>query len=145
MELEDSPPLEDFAQGLPPSKAKAKSARKKIRPTIIFLSAVLAILVLVSQIQSRMVLLTNGSGTITGMVLDARGRPQVAEIIVERTKLVVQTDANGRFVVHNVPEGNQLLVVARDGVGVEYSIIAEPGDTVDIGTVQVVTTEVALP
>ncbi|RRR68386.1 MAG: carboxypeptidase regulatory-like domain-containing protein [Candidatus Viridilinea halotolerans] len=142
MPREHSPALEEFAQGLPPPPPDPAKARRRMRILMSLMTLVLGVLVVINVAQSRTFTLLRGQGTITGQVLDARGMPVQAELIIERTELVVNTEANGTFVIAAVPAGHQRLVVARDGVGVEYPILVIAGASVDVGPVQAETTAV---
>ncbi|MBX0326707.1 carboxypeptidase-like regulatory domain-containing protein [Oscillochloris sp. ZM17-4] len=145
MPLEDSPSLQDFADGMPPPAPDPGRGHRVARAVIVALSVILGVLLVINVAQSRVVSLISGSGTITGTVVNANGVPTSAEIIIERTERIVRSDASGRFELQQVPAGPQLLVVAFDGVGVEYPITAVAGASVNIGTVQAETTAVPLP
>ena len=145
MPFERSPSLKDFAQGMPPKLPDSAWKQRRIRLAIVVLSLVLGGLILLNVTRSRVIERISGSGTVTGLVLDARGQPAVAEILIERTALVTQSDPSGRFTLPGVPVGQQLLVVAHTGVGVEYPIVAVAGASVDVGTMRVETTAVPVP
>ncbi len=136
MPFEKSPSLESFAQGIPPEPTDPERGHRIARTVIIGLMVMLGVLVVINLAQSRAVAIIGGYGTITGMVVDANGRPAVAEIIIERTDLVINSQPNGRFTVDGVPEGEHLLVVATANTGIEYPVVAVAGASVDIGTVQ---------
>lgn len=144
MSLENSPSLKEFEHGMPPPPDPNRR-RQRIRALIIVMSVIFSVLIVINLLQLRSLNLARGSGTISGQVLDARGTPVVAELIVERTDLVVRSDAQGRFELPQVPVGEHLLVVARDGVGVEYPIVVVAGTHVDLGVVRAETTAVPLP
>jgi TonB-dependent receptor len=61
--------------------------------------------------------LAAGSGSIKGRVLDREtGDPLPgANIVVQSTSIGISTDLEGRFTLHNVPEGNQTLRVSYIG------------------------------
>lgn len=144
MSLENSPSLQEFTHGMPPPPDPMRG-RRRMRALIVVMSVIFGALFIVNVIQLRSFTLARGNGTISGQVVDARGAPVVAELIVERTELVVRSDAEGRFVLPQVPVGDHLLVVARDGVGVEYPVVVVAGAHVDVGVVRAETTAVPLP
>jgi hypothetical protein len=144
MSLEHSPSLKDFAHGMPPPPDPTRR-RRRIRALITVMSVIFAVLFVINLVQLRSLTLARGSGTISGQVLDAYGAPVVAELIVERTDLVVRSDLQGRFVLPQVPVGAHLLVVAHDGVGVEYPVVVVAGAHVDVGVLRAETTAVPLP
>jgi hypothetical protein len=145
MSLENSPPLNAFERGMPPPPPDPRPGRLRVRIAIIALSLILGVLLVINLSQSQTLALFSGSGTISGMVRDARGQPAVAAILIEQTEIEARSDARGRFMVAGVPAGKHLLVVARDNLGVEYPIIVVAGANVDIGTVRAETTAVPLP
>ena len=56
------------------------------------------------------------TGTIRGRVVDEGGRPLVtATVVVAGSDLLASTDANGRYVVFDVPEGIYLLEATSPG------------------------------
>lgn len=145
MPLEHSPSLSDFAEGMPPASPDPGRGHRWAYLAMAALSILLGALLVISLVQRGVVAHASGRGTITGLVLDASGRPTVAEVMIERTELLTRSDTNGHFVLPQVPAGERLLVVANDGLGVEYPIVAIAGASVDIGTVRVETTAVPLP
>ncbi len=128
--------FKDFAPGAIPTPPPSPT-QKRMRMAIIALSALVAFLLVVKVLPS----ITDGfsaigSGVIVGQVVDGYGRPLSAELIVERTDIIVQTDTDGRFELRGVPRGAQILLVANDGIGVEYPVNIRFGQTVDVGAVQ---------
>lgn len=145
MPLEHSPSLKDFAQGMPPELPDPARGRRWARLLIVALSIALVGLLVVNLAQSRAVAVISGKGTITGQVLGLDGQPAVAELMIEQTDLLIRSAPDGRFVLDQVPAGERLLVVARDGVGVEYPVVVVAGASADIGTVRAETTAEPLP
>ncbi|MFV9504462.1 MAG: carboxypeptidase-like regulatory domain-containing protein [Oscillochloridaceae bacterium umkhey_bin13] len=145
MPLEKSPSLNDFAQGLPPEPADPERRQRMVRYMIMGLMVILVLLLVANVVQSRAVARLSGMGNVRGQVLDRAGRPISAELIIERSELVINAGPDGRFAIQGVPAGDQLLVVAYAGVGVEYPVAVIAGSTVDVGTVQIATTAVPLP
>ena len=80
------------------------------------------------------VLLFGGTGTVRGVVLDANGLP-VAGAVVGGGLSLVQTDANGQFVLTDVPLGSR-TITAVDQVhqltGSTMVNLATPGEDVSV-------------
>lgn len=66
-------------------------------------------------------------GTVTGRITDERTRMGVPDVVVEvqnvTPRVFARTDASGNFVLTNVPQGKQILVVNK----VEYVYLATQG------------------
>ncbi|WP_161569244.1 carboxypeptidase regulatory-like domain-containing protein [Candidatus Oscillochloris fontis] len=135
-------PPKPHPRQFPPPRPYEWEIRVGVRIGTLILALVLVILVIIKIAQSPVMGNIGGYGSISGVVIDSAGRPTSAEIIIEQTNLIIQTDANGRFTLEKVPAGAHLMVVARGNLGVEYPIVAVAGNSVDIGQVEVVTTAV---
>jgi hypothetical protein len=83
-----------------------------------------------------------GNGTVTGVVVDPSGKPLDAEIFVEQTSLASRTNADGVFELRGLPGGARMIVVARNGGGMEFNVIVSSGGTVDMGRLQFIGTPV---
>lgn len=132
----------------PPRKAGTPSRRPagKVDSFLVGLAVVIAIvtLLLVLEITGNpSAALGGGNGAVKGRVLDVRGRPLQADIFVEGTTIQQKTDANGRFLLKDVPPGQQYVVAAYQGMGKEIPIRVWGGTTMDIGSVKLEST--ALP
>ncbi|WP_165360548.1 carboxypeptidase-like regulatory domain-containing protein [Candidatus Chloroploca sp. Khr17] len=117
--------------------------QKPVRIALIVLSITTGLLLVIRLVQMMDIVPSvagTGSGTVAGQVVDQAGRPQPAEVIIQTTDLIVQTAPDGRFQIAGVPAGAQVLVVARDGVAVEYPITVRNGQTINVGTVKSETT-----
>ncbi len=141
MTLEDSPSLEnytaDFSDEQPdlePTKPK-KSLKVYV---LIFLGLFLILAVLnYSQTEGAAVLF--GKGDVYGQVVDVHGNPIAAEIFVFQTDIIIMADSNGHFVIENMPDGPQSLIVSYGDIGTEVFVDIEPGISMDIGTITVPT------
>ena len=75
------------------------------------------------------------TGTIRGRVVDEGGRPVVtATVVVAGSDLFASTDANGRYVVFDVPEGIYLLEATSPGFSeaTADSVRVVAGETTEI-------------
>jgi hypothetical protein len=75
------------------------------------------------------------SAVVAGVVMDTAGFPlELAEVVAMRTKLTVQTNTRGVFVVAKLPKGKELFRVRRVGFQAQvFELDLNPGDTVRIG------------
>ena len=77
-------------------------------------------------------------GRVTGEVRDATGQPVPgATLAVRGTSLSLLTDADGYFLLQNVPTGNQLIDVTSNTVVVSKTVTVLANQTVSVGTISV--------
>ena len=71
------------------------------------------------------------SGDITGKVIYLNGTPaENVTISIVGEELVTQTDADGLFVIYNVPTGNQKIKVEKEGYNtIIYKAFIDPGES----------------
>ena len=142
MTTQNSPSLDDFENGLPDQLPKDKvPARKIIFRILLGLSiGLLIILAAANIIKNNSIAVLTGKGNVIGSVVNEYGVPIEAEIFVIGLDIEKKTDAEGSFTLNNLPRGMQSVVVILNDGGVEYPVQVIPGETVDIGKVQIVTT-----
>ena len=113
---------------------KKNSKGKKWAPVTLTLLLILSLFVTLSSVVYYTVLVfsvdnLSGSTTVNGQYHDARGRKvQGATVRVEGTDIINFTDENGRYVLHDVPAGEQTIVFERGGyptISVTQLIIPE--------------------
>ena len=143
MALENSPSLKEFENGIPQNLSDPSKKKNRIRKTLLVLLALLVLFVGFSFFQSNAAELLAGKGSLSGLVLDDKGQPFQGYIFILGTDLESQTDADGHFLIENVPAGARILIVANDHAGYEFPTLVEAGNTIDIGQLQFITT--ALP
>ncbi len=139
MAFEDSPTLEEFADGAltpPPDKTP-----KKRRASLILGSLVLLIMVLLGMrfIQSDDFEAFAGQGSLSGYAVDESGQPILVEVLVFGTELKVFSDENGYFEISNVPAGERSVIIAYEMIGTEKIVSVKTGENTDLGTVIVPT------
>ncbi|MEB3195587.1 MAG: 6-bladed beta-propeller [Candidatus Sericytochromatia bacterium] len=85
------------------------------------------------------------TGTVTGRIMDERTKMGIPDVIVEvqnvQPAVMARTDSSGNFVLQNVPQGKQIVVVNRPDyvyLATQGSIIADvvPNTTVNLPTIQ---------
>jgi TonB-dependent receptor len=71
-----------------------------------------------------------GSGNVKGKVYDAESKDPLpgATVLVKGTSIGASTDMNGDFVIHNVPAGDQTIVVSYIGYNPTTEVVNVPGD-----------------
>lgn len=84
------------------------------------------------------------TGTVTGRIVDERTQMGVPDVVVEvqnvTPRVGARTDSSGNFVLNNVPQGKQIVVVNKPGyvyLATQGSIIADvmPNTTVSMAQV----------
>lgn len=84
------------------------------------------------------------TGTVTGRIMDERTKMGVPDVFVEvqnvNPRVSARTDSSGNFVLNNVPQGDQIVVVNKPGyiyMATQGSIIAKvmPNTTVSLAQV----------
>ncbi len=78
-------------------------------------------------------------GIISGSAVNESGQAIPVEVLVYKTDIWVQSDANGKFFVEGVPAGEQSIIVAYDRIAAEVKIDIQPGVENSLGTVIVPT------
>lgn len=142
MSLEDSPSLEDYAEGMPSYPSDRSTLRRRIWIVIGILILLAIMLGGVNLWRSKAFTLLKGTGTVVGEVVDEASEPLRAYVFVLGTDLEAQTDANGRFELNDVPAGPQTVVVAYMGAGREYPMMVNADSTTDMGQIQFASTRV---
>jgi hypothetical protein len=135
MPLENSPKLGDHDKVFVKPPKPVSPRVKQVRVLILFLGMVVVVLGLVNLSKSDLTASLRGTGDLKGVVLDVQGLPFSGNIYVEASSLKTTTNADGSFLVKNVPAGTQLIVVADGTVGHEYAVKIVAGQTTDLGTV----------
>ena len=103
------------------SAPKKKDTGKKWAPVTLTLLLVLSMFVTLSSVVYYSVLVfsvddLSGTAMVNGQYHDDRGRKvQGATVRVEGTDIINFTDENGRYVLHDVPAGEQTIVFERGG------------------------------
>jgi len=60
-----------------------------------------------------------------------------------KSEISTNTDNNGSFLLGDIPSSSRKIIVAYDGTGYEIQVLIDAGMTVELGQIQVETTQVA--
>lgn len=142
MAFENSPSLKEFEEGMPEKLSDPSVKKKRFRSALFVLLGLVILLVGFSFAQSNAAELLAGRGSLSGLVLDDNNQPFQGYIFILGTELETQTDAEGRFLIQNVPAGARILIVANDFVGYEFPIVVTAGENTDIGQLQFISTAI---
>ncbi len=110
---------------------------------IIFLVVLIIGLGTIQIVKKVPLVFQNGKGSVSGIVVNRMATPVSADIFLLQTNLTATTDSNGAFILRNVPTGIHQVIVAYDGMGQEIQVDVQAGTVVDLGHIQVETTQVA--
>jgi hypothetical protein len=118
------------ASATPPRRGLSREARWVIIGVLLIVFLALSFLGFLPQdLLERLA----GTGSVVGTVVDVNGKPTAANVLVVKTDLETQTDAQGYFELRGVPAGDHLVVVALTVSGVEYRVQVTAGQVVDMG------------
>ncbi len=128
MKFVNSPKVEYRPDGLPRAQESKRPFIFRILIGITLFLAVGLNLYVFIRADVATVLLKNNSAA-EGIVIDGENRPLAHALIfsAEAPTISTTTDENGRFLLNNLPEGVNRLVVVRNNVGQEFfvSLVAD--------------------
>ncbi len=77
---------------------------------------------------------TAQTGTVSGTVMDSKNQPiAFVNIRIENTSLGIASDAKGRYVLDNVPAGEQIIIASSIGFStVKKTVTVDAGQTVTL-------------
>jgi hypothetical protein len=138
MPLETSPSFEEVSN----NNLKSSKPEKSHHPTrVILIIITLIVLGLLGAtfMQDGLPTAIRRKGIISGSAVNESGQAIPVEVLVYKTDIWVQSDANGKFFVEGVPAGEQSIIVAYDRIAAEVKIDIQPGVENSLGTVIVPT------
>ncbi len=142
MKLQDSPSLDEYTEGIPEDQIETRDStgsKKQLWVVISVLGLLVLTLVGLNLWQSETLDLLTGKGVVTGYAIDENEIPIPVEVIIFGEDIHIDSDEGGYFEVHNVPEGEQSVIVAFGDIAVEVSINVQAGVNNSVGVVSVPT------
>ncbi|MBK8616841.1 MAG: carboxypeptidase-like regulatory domain-containing protein [Anaerolineales bacterium] len=141
MQFDESPELDQFKDGMPENTPAPDAGRKKFRVILLLTFIVVSLFGVALLLKENRTLATlTGTAVVQGRVVDEDGQPFIGEIFILGTELKTQTDANGNFELRRVPSGEQILIVADELIGRDFSIQVTTATTLEMGEIRFETT-----
>jgi hypothetical protein len=141
MQFDESPNLDQFKDGMPDHMPDPHVGRRRFRVVLLitFIVVTLIGLALVLKENNTLATLTS-TAIVRGRVVDESGLPFSGKIFILGTDLKTQTDVNGNFELSRVPSGKQVLIVADELIGRDFSIQVTTATTLEMGEIRFETT-----
>ena len=135
MSYVNSPKVEYTPDGRPPERRDWRHL--SIRLGILFIFILGLVLNLYAFKTGNLVNLVAGTnGVAQGIILDTEGHPisDATITLASAPEARANTQADGSFVLENVPTGDQYLIVVHNGVGEGFVVSIEQAGVTQIGT-----------
>ena len=141
MQFDDSPSLDQFKDGMPEKLPDPNEHAKKFRILLLVITLII-VLIGFSVILKDTRTLENltATGIVRGRVVDENGQPFHGRIFILGTELIAQTDADGNFEIRSVPAGEQVLIVADEFIGRDFTIRVTTASELQFGEIRFETT-----
>jgi hypothetical protein len=141
MQFDDSPSLDQFKNGMPEKLPDHNERAKKFRILLLVITLIV-VLIGFSVVLKDTHTLENltATGVVRGRVVDENGQPFHGNIFILGTGLAAQTDADGNFEIRRVPAGEQILIVADEFIGRDFTIQVTTASELQIGEIRFETT-----
>jgi hypothetical protein len=137
MQLDDSPSLDQFKNGMPEKTPNPNERVRKFRILLLVLALVVAFIGLSAFLKNtRAIENITATGLVRGRVVDQNGQPFHGSIFILGTRLATQTDVDGNFVLKNVPAGEQKLIVADELIGRDFAIHVTTASELQMGEIR---------
>lgn len=139
------PDLEEVESQIAQEKTREKPKTPgRLRVVLIGLGFLVVALAVINLAVTTVLPSVGGAGSISGNVVNQQQTPVPAEVYILGMDISATTDANGNFLLNNVPAGEVHLIVAYDGMGREIPVQVTAGQNVTVGQVRVEETEMPL-
>jgi hypothetical protein len=141
MQFDESPNLDQFKDGMPDHMPDPHVGRRRFRVVLLITFIVVTLIgfALVLKENNTLATLTS-TAIVRGRVVDESGLPFSGKIFILGTDLKTQTDVNGNFELSRVPSGKQVLIVADELIGRDFSIQVTTATTLEMGEIRFETT-----
>lgn len=146
MPFDDSPSLDQFQNGMPEKLPNSDERLRKFRIMLLIMTLMVALIGFsVILKDTRTLEKITATGLVRGRVVDEKGQPFHGNIFILGTELAAKTDENGNFELSRVPAGEQILIVADDLIGRDFSIKVSAASELQMGEIRFQTTAVPSP
>lgn len=136
------PELEEIESQVSQEKPREKpKTPSRLRIVLFGLGVLVVVLAVINLTVTAVLPSVGGAGSIRGNVVNLQQTPVPAEVYILGMDIAATTDANGDFLLNNVPVGEVRLIIAYDGMGREIPVQVSAGQTVTVGQVRVEETE----
>ena len=141
MQFDESPNLDQFKDGMPETLPDPATGRRNFRIILLIMFIVVTLIgfSLVLKETNTLATLTS-TAIVRGRVVDENGLPFNGEIFILGSELKTQTDQNGNFELSRVPSGKQVLIVADELIGRDFSIQVTTATLLEMGEIRFETT-----
>lgn len=141
MKLDDSPSLDQFQNGMPEKAPDPNLRLKKFRILLLILTFVITLTGFSVVLKNTRILENiTATGLVRGRVIDENGQPFHGRILILGTDLETQTDTHGNFELSGVPAGEQILIIADDLIGRDFTIQITTAVELQLGEIRFETT-----
>ena len=114
--------------------------KKSLWPILLILTIVALVLGTITVLSGNSV--GKSFGSISGNVINESGAPVSAEVYVVSTNLNTTADVEGNFSLTKIPTGNNEVLIAFQGQGVELQVVIQKDQNLSLGSIQVRSTQV---
>jgi|JI7StandDraft_1071085.scaffolds.fasta_scaffold97838_2 hypothetical protein len=143
MQIDESSTFDEFL-GKKPKKLDNPARRRVFRIILVSLTLLVGVIAVTTLLKNTNTLdILKGTGTITGTVIDEKGQPFHGNIFILGTNLSTKTDANGAFEISGVPAGDQILIVADEFIGRDFTIQVVSASRMQMGQIKFQPTAIA--
>lgn len=141
MRLKDAPSFDEVLDDLELQPSEATQPPKRgLRAALLAVVIVLLLaLGAVRFLQSDQAAVLLGRGGLEGVAVDEEGQPLQVEVKVYGMREWVASAPDGRFVLENLPAGEQTVIIAYGDIAVEAGAQVTAGETTSLGEVVVPT------
>jgi hypothetical protein len=142
--IDGLPSVEDIQNELNNEQTsdQAENKKRSLRPILIVLAIIAVLLGSFAILTGKSILKSGATGIISGNVTNESGTPIPAEIYVVSTKLSTVADTQGNFVLGNIPVGENEVLVAFQGQGVEVPVVIQKDQNSSLGSIQIRSTQI---
>jgi len=121
---------------------KPHKKHNRLLPIILSLSIIALGLLVFDLLTLQKVGGSNAFGSVSGTIVNSQNTPVAAEVFVLKSEINTVADLDGNFILRDVPDGAQRIIVAWQGVGKEIPVIVKSSETSYLGLIEVEETKI---